>query len=81
MTSFPAQRLGLPDRGILRDGFRADIVVFNPDTVKTHARHGDPKHYPVGIDYVIVNGQVVIDDGDNTGVLPGRGLRRGRGTT
>ena len=81
MTSFPAQRLGLPDRGILRDGFRADIVVFNPDTVKTHARHGDPKHYPVGIDYVIVNGQVVIDDGDNTGTLPGRGLRRGRGTT
>ena len=81
MTSFPAQRLGLPDRGILRDGFRADIVVFNPDTVKTHARHGDPRHYPVGIDYVIVNGQVVIDDGDNTGALPGRGLRRGRGTT
>ena len=81
MTSFPAQRLGLPDRGILRDGFRADIVVFNPDTVKTHARHGDPKHYPVGIDYVIVNGQVVIDDGENTGALPGRGLRRGRGTT
>ena len=81
MTSFPAQRLGLPDRGILRDGFRADIVVFNPDTVKTHARHGDPKHYPVGIDYVIVNGQVVIDDGQNTGALPGRGLRRGRATT
>ena len=81
MTSFPAQRLGLPDRGILREGFRADIVVFNPDTVKTHARHGDPKHYPVGIDYVIVNGQVVIDDGENTGALPGRGLRRGRGTT
>jgi len=81
MTSFPAQRLGLPDRGILRDEFRADIVVFNPDTVKTHARHGDPKHYPVGIDYVIVNGQVVIDDGNNTGALPGRGLRRGRSTT
>ncbi len=81
MTSFPAQRLGLPDRGILRDGFRADIVVFNPDTVKTHARHGDPKHYPVGIDYVVVNGQIVIDDGENTGALPGRGLRRGRGTT
>ena len=81
MTSFPAQRLGLPDRGILRDGFRADIVVFNPDTVKTHAKHGDPKHYPIGIDYVIVNGQIVIDDGNNTGALPGRGLRRGHGTT
>ena len=61
MTSFPAQRLGLPDRGILRDGFKADIVVFDPKTVKTHATREDPKRYPVGIDYVIVNGQVVID--------------------
>ena len=78
MTSFPAQRLGIPDRGLLRDGFKADIVVFNPDTVKTHATREDPKHYPVGIDYVIVNGQVVIDRGENTGALPGRALRRGR---
>jgi N-acyl-D-aspartate/D-glutamate deacylase len=78
MTSFPAQRLGIPDRGLLRDGFKADIVVFNPDTVKTHATREDPKHYPVGIDYVIVNGQVVIDQGANTGALPGRALRRGR---
>ena len=81
MTSFPAQRLGLPDRGLLRDGFRADIVIFNPDTVKTHATKDDPKHYPVGIEYVIVNGQVVIQQGENTGVLPGRSLRRGRGST
>lgn len=81
MTSFPAQRLGLPDRGMLRNGYKADIVVFDPDTVKTHAVKDDPKHYPVGIDYVIVNGQVVIDEGENTGALPGRGLRRGRGVT
>ena len=81
MTSFPAQRLGLPDRGMLRNGYKADIVVFDPDTVKTRAVKDDPKHYPVGIDYVIVNGQVVIDDGKNTGALPGRGLRRGRGGT
>lgn len=78
MTSFPAQRLGLPDRGILRDGFKADIVIFDPNTVKTDATLSDPKRYPVGIDYVIVNGQVVIDDGENTGALPGRALRRGR---
>ncbi len=81
MTSFPAQRLGLPDRGLLRDGFRADIVVFNPRTVKAHATKKDPKQYPVGIDYVVVNGQVVIDAGENTGVLPGRSLRRGRAST
>ena len=64
MTSFPAQRLGLPDRGILRDGFKADIVVFNPGTVKTHATREDPHHYPVGIEYVIVNGQIVIERGE-----------------
>jgi N-acyl-D-amino-acid deacylase len=78
MTSFPAQRLGLPDRGLLRDGFKADIVVFNPDTVKARATKEDPKQYPVGIEYVIVNGLVVIDRGENTGALPGRALRRGR---
>jgi len=78
MTSFPAQRLGLRDRGVLKDGFRADIVVFNPDTVRTDATKDDPKHYPVGIDYVIVNGQVVIEKGTNTGVTPGMALRRGR---
>ena len=77
MTSFPAQRLGLPDRGVLRDGFRPDIVIFDPATVKTHATKDDPKHYPVGINYVIVNGEVVIENGKNTGALPGRALRRG----
>ena len=81
MTSFPAQRLGLPDRGILRDGFRADIVVFNPTTVKTHATREDPRHYPVGVEYVIVNGEVVIEQGESTGALPGRALRRGNAAT
>ena len=76
MTSFPAQRLGIHDRGLLRDGFKADIVVFNPETVKTRATREDPKHFPEGIDYVIVNGRVVIDQGNNTGALPGRALRR-----
>ncbi|MCH7620753.1 MAG: D-aminoacylase [Chloroflexi bacterium] len=81
MTSFPAQRLGLPDRGVLRDGFRPDIVIFDPAMVKTHATKDDPKHYPVGINYVIVNGQVVIENGTNTGALPGRALRRGHAHT
>jgi N-acyl-D-aspartate/D-glutamate deacylase len=81
MTSFPAQRLGLPDRGLLRNGFKADVVIFNSDTVKTHATKENPKQYPVGIHYVIVNGQVVIENGENTGALPGRGLRRGRAST
>jgi N-acyl-D-aspartate/D-glutamate deacylase len=81
MTSFPAQRLGLPDRGLLRDGFKADVVIFDPATVRTDATREDPKHYPVGINYVIVNGKVVIDHDENTGALPGRALRRGHVST
>jgi N-acyl-D-amino-acid deacylase len=78
MTSYPAQRLGLTDRGLLRDGMKADIVVFDPDTIEAHSSREDPKKFSVGIDYVIVNGKVVMDMGTHTGVLPGRALRRGR---
>ena len=48
MTSFPAQRLGLPDRGLLVEGFKADIVVFDPKTVKAPATKRNPKQYPIG---------------------------------
>jgi N-acyl-D-amino-acid deacylase len=78
MTSFPARRLGLTDRGSLKDGMRADIVVFDPSAVAAPATRSQPKQYPAGIDYVIVNGEVVIDAGRHTGALPGRALRRGR---
>ena len=75
MTSFAAQRLAITDRGLLRDGMKADIVVFNPKTVKAPATRANPKQFPLGIPYVIVNGQVVVDEGEHTGALPGRGLR------
>ena len=75
MTALPAQRLGLKDRGILRDGMKADIVVFDPDRVEATATFDNPRQYPVGIGYVIVNGQVVVDNGVHTGALPGRALR------
>lgn len=81
MTSFPAQRLGLADRGLLRNGFKADIVIFNPATVKAPGTRASPRQYPVGIEYVIINGRVVIDQGVHTGALPGRALRRGRTST
>jgi len=81
MTSFPAQRLGIPDRGLLRDGFRADIVIFDARSVKTRATKANPKVYPEGIPYVIVNGKIVIDEGENTGNLAGRPLKRGRART
>lgn len=78
MTSFPAQRLGLRERGVLLEGFKADIVIFDPTTVKAPATMHEPKQFPIGINYVIVNGKIVIDNGNNTGLLPGRTLRRGK---
>jgi N-acyl-D-amino-acid deacylase len=78
MTSFPAQRLGIPDRGIVRDGFKADLVVFDPQRVKAPATRKQPKQFPIGIDWVVVNGKVVVDQGAHTGVLAGRALRRGK---
>jgi N-acyl-D-amino-acid deacylase len=77
MTSFPAQRLGLHNRGLLRDGFKADVVVFDPATVGAPATRGQPKQLPTGIDYVLVNGTLVVDQGAHTGALAGRALRRG----
>ncbi|MCD5398877.1 MAG: amidohydrolase family protein, partial [Dehalococcoidia bacterium] len=75
MTSFPAQRLGLSDRGILRDGMKADITIFDANTVSAPATRTEPKQFPIGIEYVIVNGTPVIDGGSHTGQLPGRALR------
>ncbi len=78
MTSFPAQRLGLRNRGLLRDGMKADIVVFNPETVKAPATRERPKQFAQGIPYVIVNGRPVIDNGEHTGATPGMALRHRR---
>jgi N-acyl-D-amino-acid deacylase len=75
MTSFPAQRLGLTDRGLLRDGYKADIVVFDPAKVQATATLEDPIRNPEGIEYVIVNGQVVVERGKHTGATPGRAIR------
>ena len=75
MTGAPAQRLGLTDRGVIRNGAKADLVLFNPATVDTPATFDDPLQFPVGIDYVAVNGTLVIDDGRHTGARPGRALR------
>jgi N-acyl-D-amino-acid deacylase len=81
MTSYPAQRLGISDRGILRDGFKADITIFHPGNVYSPATRTEPKQFPIGIEYVIVNGTPVVDQGEHTGALPGRALRHGRSST
>jgi N-acyl-D-amino-acid deacylase len=76
MTSAPAQRLGMWDRGLIKEGFKADVTVFDPDKVKDEATFVDPHRYASGIPYVIVNGTVVVDGGEHTGALPGRALKK-----
>jgi N-acyl-D-amino-acid deacylase len=75
MTSLPAQRLGFFDRGLVRPGMAADLVAFDPETVRDTATYEEPKQQPEGIPYVCVNGSLVVDDGRHTGELPGRALR------
>jgi dihydroorotase/N-acyl-D-amino-acid deacylase len=78
MTSIPAERLGLSDRGYLKEGMKADITIFNPETVIDKSTFVDPHHYPEGIEYVIVNGQVTIQEGVLTEKRGGRVLRKGK---
>jgi N-acyl-D-amino-acid deacylase len=76
MTSFPAQRLRLQDRGLIREGMIADITIFNPDTIIDKGTYAEPNQYPVGIEYVLINGQVALEKGKITQVRAGRALRR-----
>jgi len=79
LTSLPAQTLGLEDRGLIREGYWADITIFDPTTISDMGTYADPHQYPKGIPYVIVNGEVVIENSEHTGALPGVVLR-GPGT-
>jgi N-acyl-D-aspartate/D-glutamate deacylase len=72
MTSIPAQRLGLWDRGVLRPGMAADVVVFDPETVIERADYARPQEYPEGIEWVIVNGQITVTPGGHTGARAGQ---------
>jgi N-acyl-D-amino-acid deacylase len=75
MTSLPAQTFRLGNRGLIREGFAADLVVFDPEKVEDKATYEDPHHYAVGFKHVIVNGVPVIKNGEKTGKRPGRALK------
>ena len=75
MTGLPASNVGLKERGLIRTGYFADLTIFNPKTVIDRATFEQPNQYPVGINYVIVNGQIEVDNGQRTPVLAGRVLR------
>ncbi len=74
MTGMSAEKFHLRQRGLLKPGYSADVVVFDPDTVRDTSTFTQPHQYPVGIPFVLVNGKVVIDQGKHTGALPGQVL-------
>ena len=75
MTSRPAARVGLADRGLLRAGMAADITIFDPATIRDVATFEDPNHYSTGVRWVLVNGRPVVADGKITDERPGKALR------
>jgi N-acyl-D-amino-acid deacylase len=79
LAAHPAQRLGLGDRGLIRPGMAADLVVLDPDGVADRATYADGRQPAAGVDHVLVNGELVLADGQRTPALPGRALRPARG--
>lgn len=75
LTSRPAARLRLPDRGLVREGYRADLVLFDPATVAAGSTFENPRTLPTGIPYVLIDGRFVVEDGRRTDVLAGRAVR------
>ncbi|MEV7295431.1 D-aminoacylase [Streptomyces microflavus] len=75
LTSRPAARLRLADRGLVREGYRADLVLFDPETVAAGSTFEEPRTLPVGIPHVLIDGRFVIEDGRRTSVLAGRAVR------
>jgi dihydroorotase/N-acyl-D-amino-acid deacylase len=78
MTALPAERIGLRERGQIRQGWHADLVIFDPETVIDRATFAEPHQYPVGIEWVIVNGALAVDGGEFRDARAGRVLKRGR---
>ncbi|WP_326759559.1 D-aminoacylase [Streptomyces phaeochromogenes] len=76
LTSRPAARLRLPDRGLVREGYRADLVLLDPATVAAGSTFENPRTLPTGIPYVLIDGRFVVEDGRRTDVLAGRAVRR-----
>ncbi len=76
LTYKAATAMNLTDRGLIKEGYYADITIFNPDTIIDKGTYEDPVHYPEGIEYVLVNGKVAVEHGNHTNVLNGRVIRK-----
>jgi N-acyl-D-aspartate/D-glutamate deacylase len=77
MTSLPAQTFGFRDRGLIREGFAADLVIFDEKTISDRATYDQPHQFPVGISYVLVNGALVLSNDQMSEARPGVALRGG----
>ena len=77
MTGFPAERIGMKDRGTIKDKNVADIVIFDPENISDVSTYQHPHQYPIGIKHVLVKGESIIKEGIHTGARPGRVLKRG----
>jgi N-acyl-D-amino-acid deacylase len=80
LTHLPAENLKINKRGLLKEGYFADIVIFDPEKIRDHATFQDPHQYATGVEHVLVNGQLVLKDGEHTGATPGQ-IVRGAGYT
>nr|NIU39585.1 amidohydrolase family protein [Candidatus Bathyarchaeota archaeon]NIV44300.1 amidohydrolase family protein [Candidatus Bathyarchaeota archaeon] len=76
MTSLPARKLGLKERGLIKEGMYADIAIFNPEIILDKATYADPHQYPEGVEYVVVNGKMIISKKEHIGALAGKALRK-----
>ena len=76
MTALPAEKLGLKDRGLIAEGYMADLVAFNPATIHERSTYVDPHQKPLGIEYVLVNGAMALEKGRLCGLGRGRILKR-----
>jgi N-acyl-D-aspartate/D-glutamate deacylase len=75
LSSYPARRLSIPDRGEIREGMWADVVVFDEQAITENATYAEPTQLASGVSYLTVNGTLVLDHGRHTGATPGRALR------
>ncbi|MCR5879988.1 amidohydrolase family protein [Phenylobacterium sp. J367] len=80
LSAQPAANLGIAERGRLKDGYFADVVVFDPAAIQDHATFDKPQQFATGVSHVVVNGQLALADGEPTAARPGR-VVRGRGWT
>jgi len=79
LTSLPATNLGIANRGALKDGYFADVVIFDPVTIAAHSTYDNPRQYATGVRHVFVNGTQVLEDGEHTNAKPGRVVLKERG--